>query len=527
MSHDTDDTETEGSDCGGVHRRGFLRGTCTAAALAAVAAGGIGAGTAAAQSEGELSPAGQLLADMPDNWGRWGEDDELGMLNELGSEEMFRGMQAVLRGGAENIERFTLQTPMTGEAIDALVGQGEFPTTDTGDPAFPGRFPARKDNTADWRNAADNAGMRFADDRFDAPLYLQGTSHVDALGHGWFADQDTNGDGAIDQADEQLYNGFSAETSASTRSYDLPVPGLSPGESGEEEATAVSEVNTLSRADISNAADAGIQGRGVLLDVGREMGDEENGWLDLNESITLQDLQDTAEAQGVEIQERDILIIRTGSIERARDPEAPWHALAEPGLKYSDALVEFIDEMEIPYIAGDNLPVEKVQHEVTEEELNDGREDLAGTYVLPVHGVCLRNLGVTINEVLDLSDLAAACAEDGVYTFLFTAAPLHVEGGTGAPVNPIVTKATAVQDDDGDDDGGGDGDGDGGTATGTQEETQTQMETDTETMGEPADTATEAETTGAGSSGFGVGSGLAALAGLAGAKAFEEHTNDE
>jgi hypothetical protein len=46
-------------------------------------------------------------------------------------------------------------------------------------------------------------------------------------------------------------------------------------------------------------------------------------------------------------------------------------------------------------------------------------------------------------------------------------------------------------------------------------------------MGEPADTTTEAETTGAGSSGFGVGSGLAALAGLAGAKAFEEHTNDE
>lgn len=517
MTKETTDTETDETD-GSVQRRRFLQGMGATAAVAAV---GLGTGTATAQ-ESELSPAGRLLADMPDNWGRWGEDDELGMLNELGSEEMFRGMQAVMEGGPEDIGRFTLQTPMTGEAIDALVGQGEFPTTDTGDPAFPGRFPARKDNTADWRNAADNAGMRFADDRFDAPLYLQGTSHVDALGHGWFADQDTNGDGTVDQADEQLYNGFSAETSASTRSYDIPVTGLSPSESGEEEATAVDEVNLLSRADISNAADAGIQGRGVLLDVGRHMGDEENGWLDLNEPITLQDLQDTADAQGVEIQERDILIIRTGSIERARDPDAPWHALAEPGLKYSDALIEFIDEMEIPYIAGDNLPVEKVQHEVTEEDLNDGREDLAGTYALPVHGACLRNLGVTINEVLDLSELAAACAEDGVYSFLFTAAPLHVEGGTGAPVNPVVTKATAVQDDDGDD--GSDGE-DTETETATETETQTGMET--ETMSEPADTTTEEGTTGAGSSGFGIGSALTALAGLAGAKAFEEYTDEE
>ncbi|MFT4881831.1 MAG: kynurenine formamidase [Salinirussus sp.] len=509
MTEETTRTETDETDSS-VQRRRFLQGMGVTAAAAAV---GLGPGTAAAQ-EADLSPAGRLLADMPDNWGRWGEEDELGMLNELGSEEMFRGMEAVMEGGPENIERFTLQTPMTGEAIDALVGQGEFPTTDTGDPAFPGRFPARKDNTADWRNADDNAGMRFADDRFDAPLYLQGTSHVDALGHGWFADRDTNDDGTVDQADEQLYNGFSAETSATTRSYDLPVTGLSPSDAGEEEAAAVDEVNTLSRADISNAADAGIQGRGVLLDVGRELGGGENGWLDLNESVTLQDLRDTADAQGVEIQERDILIIRTGSIERARDPEAPWHALAEPGLKYSDALVEFIDEMDIPYIAGDNLPVEKVQHQVTAEDLNDGREDLAGTYLLPVHGACLRNLGVTINEVLDLSDLAAACAEDGVYTFLFTAAPLHVEGGTGAPVNPVVTKATGVQDT-------------GQADSGEDTETETQTDMETETVGEPADTATEEGTAGAGSSGFGVGSALAALAGLAGAKAFEEHTREE
>jgi len=98
--------------------------------------------------------------------------------------------------------------------------------------------------------------------------------------------------------------------------------------------------------------------------------------------------------------------------------------------------------MDIPYIGADNLPVEKLQHEVTEDDLADGRKDLAGTYVLPLHGALLRDLGVPLNEVLDLSELAAACAEDGVYEFLFTAAPLHVVGGTGGPVNPVVLKAT-------------------------------------------------------------------------------------
>jgi len=41
-----------------------------------------------------------------------------------------------------------------------------------------------------------------------------------------------------------------------------------------------------------------------------------------------------------------------------------------------------------------------------------------------------------------LEDLAAACAEDGIYDFLFTASPLHVEMSTGAPINPVVVKAS-------------------------------------------------------------------------------------
>lgn len=437
MSREKSDSETDSTDEGTIDRRRFLQGVGATTGLAAL---GLSAETVAAETgASKLEPGPKLLEGMPDNWGRWGDEDELGALNLLGSEEMFAGMAAATKRGKKNMERITLQTPITGNAIDALVDDDPSTTgsTDAGDPAFPGRLPARKDNTADWRKAASYSGLRFADDRFDTPLYLQGTSHVDALGHNFFADRDADDDGDIDKHDEQLYNGFPAETTATLKTYDEPVTGLDDGE-----AASIQETHQLSKADISNAADAGIMGRGVLLDVGRYKGDDENGWLPLNEPITLQDLKDTADAQGVEIRERDILLIRTGAIERARTEGVEWDAYAEPGLAYSDDLYHWLHDMDIPYMAGDNLPVEKVLHNVTEDDLHEGREDLAGTYTLPLHGACLRNLGLTLNEVLDLSELGAACAEDGIYEFLFTAAPLHVEGGTGGPVNPVVAKAT-------------------------------------------------------------------------------------
>jgi kynurenine formamidase len=52
----------------------------------------------------------------------------------------------------------------------------------------------------------------------------------------------------------------------------------------------------------------------------------------------------------------------------------------------------------------------------------------------------MRNLGVTLTEIADLEQLAADCAEDGQYAFLYVAAPLKVAQGSGSPVNPVVIK---------------------------------------------------------------------------------------
>jgi kynurenine formamidase len=414
-------------DCGGAEsheldRRTFVRG-CGAAMALAVA--GTSVGDVAAEASGDIET---LLADAPTNWGRWGEDDELGALNLLGSEEAFAGMRAATQRGAKGIQRFPLQLSVTGEVInpdpdrpDVVFPDGEaaWPSTDIGDPAFPPRTPGRRDNTTAVDPDPLAGGVTYVDDKFVTDFFLQGTTHMDALGHAWYGDQ--------------LYNGFSARTTETEKEFETALQGTQRTDSvpGEEECLdPVSGTRGLARADVAEAASEGIAGRGVLLDVGRQFGDED-GRLDLGTGVTFEDLQATAEAQETTIEERDILLVRTGAAERTRDPAAEWAPLDEPGLVYSPELVEWVAEMDIPYIGADNLAVEKVVQTI------DG-----DTYVIPLHGAFLRNLGVYLNEILDLRALGEACAADGIYEFLFTAAPLNVERASGAPINPLVLKAT-------------------------------------------------------------------------------------
>lgn len=339
------------------------------AALAATAAFMVSPAVAD-NSDGE-SLMERLQADAPSNWGKWGDDDQVGTLNYLTDDDVLRGAQAIERG-----RTFTLQIPMTH-------GDG---------PVFPGRVATQHFMTQDegmyWSDKAEAlaGGVKYSDDV--AFMYLQGTTHVDALAHAWYGDD--------------IYGGESAK----------------------------STVHGHAHGDVSAIGERGIVGRGVLLDVGRHMGGD-NGRLAPNTCINLDDLKDTADAQGVEVEERDILIIRTGSIPRffEDEPDAEWDAMTEPGLCYSHELLEWIDTMEIPAIGSDNLAIERVVQEI------DGE-----TAIIPLHGALMRDMGVVLTEIMALEELGADSAEDGQYTFLYTAAPLKMVGGTGSPVNPIVIK---------------------------------------------------------------------------------------
>lgn len=438
-----------------VNRRDFVRAWGVAGALAAT---GVGTGSVAAQSDPEVNDIWTgVLSRLPDNWGKWGEDDEVGALNYLGSEEAAAGLHAAMRRGP-NIEVFPLQLPYTGGVISEDSPQG--------DPVFPTRQPARRDNVVDARHYQGGGaeplagGMKFADDAFVTRLFLQGSTQYDALSHVWY-DHVVGEDG---EREPLLYNGFPAETTGRRTTYDEAVPGLTPENPMEEpfstdlSAEDVTETWGSERGGIENAADEGSVGRGVLLDVGRHLVDDPPYRLDPAACITLDDLRETADAQGVRIRERDVLLVRTGSVERARDPDAEhvWGTggpedLNEPGLCFSQDLVEFLYEKEIPVIGADNLAVEKLTTQTIDvaEDINEdvrGEVDFGGRETLdivnPLHPALITNLGMTVCEILYLEDLAAACADDGVYDFLYAAAPLNIEGGAGAPVNPVVVKAS-------------------------------------------------------------------------------------
>jgi kynurenine formamidase len=311
---------------------------------------------------------GDLLEDAPSNWGKWGADDEVGALNYLGPEQVLAAVRLVRSGKV-----FTLQR---------LIGDPK------GDPVWPGRTPAERTQILDESNWDEGAGgpeypggCHYADDKINA--FLQGSTQYDALGHVWFGGQ--------------LWNGYDARTT----------------------------IGGMDKASVEPIAQRGVVGRAVLLDMARFKG---KPTLDKGETFSHEDLLACAEAQGVEIKKRDILVVRTNFLSLFHEQgEAFYENFVEPGLVYSPELVQWFQDMEIP-----NLVTDTIANEVTIDP-NNG-------VALVLHLALMRNLGVTLTEIADLEQLAADCAEDGQYAFLYVAAPLKVAQGSGSPVNPIAIK---------------------------------------------------------------------------------------
>ncbi len=55
----------------------------------------------------------------------------------------------------------------------------------------------------------------------------------------------------------------------------------------------------------------------------------------------------------------------------------------------------------------------------------------------PVHKLLIVAMGTPIFDDLDLEELSREAQRQVRWEFLFTAAPLRVQGGTGSPLNPI------------------------------------------------------------------------------------------
>ncbi len=314
------------------------------------------------------------------NWGRWGDADELGTLNFITADKVAQAASLVRHGKV-----FPL-----GVDFGSSGPQGAFEfrhnpvhimTVDGGDVNTLAQYGP------DWaRNpAAQQMGgylvdnlFRFNDDMVIMPL--QAATQWDALSHVYYEDQ--------------LYNGYAAGSVTSLGAYHCGIE----------------------KVDIK-----GITSRGVLLDLVRHRGAEV--FLEHGNPITPEELDDVVDSQGVTVGRGDIVLIRTGWWTRflmTGNKTEPYS-----GLDWRCA--SWLHDHEIAAVAADNLQVE------------DPVSGVDGVF-LPLHLLCLRDMGLMFGEYWDLTALAADCANDGVYEFQLVAPPLNVVGAVGSPVNPIAIK---------------------------------------------------------------------------------------
>jgi kynurenine formamidase len=221
-------------------------------------------------------------------------------------------------------------------------------------------------------------GFHFADDYIFMPL--QAATQWDGLSHVFY--------------DGQLYNGYPSTTMNSHGATKLAI----------------------------DKQAKGIAGRGVLLDVAAYRGVE---WLQAGNVITPEDLDGAAAKQGVQVMAGDIVLFRTGWRKLFTSTGDPKQFMAgEPGLGL--ACVEWLHGHDIAAVASDNWAIEALPGETDD--------------ALPVHCVLIRDLGMTLGEMLDFEELAADCAQDGVYEFLLTAPPIKFAKAVGSPINPLAIK---------------------------------------------------------------------------------------
>ena len=168
-------------------------------------------------------------------------------------------------------------------------------------------------------------------------------------------------------------------------------------------------------------AKEGIVSRGVLLDIPRLLG---RPWLEPCEAIDPEHLAAAEKAQGVTVEEGDILLVATGRDAR-REAKGRWSPVevGMPGLHVE--CIPWLHERGISILGSDVV-----------SDVLPG--PCPGTkFGMPIHQCTLVAMGVHLLDNLHLGSLMSACAELSQWEFQLTVAPLRIEGGTGSPVNPI------------------------------------------------------------------------------------------
>jgi kynurenine formamidase len=240
------------------------------------------------------------------NWGRWGDDDQVGAANLIGGGKVVAAARRVRRGqvvplgltlgdggpqtGANG--RFNCMCYAIASGTDHELGRQQFGGT-------PLPFE-----------------MGYADDT--VVMHLQSSTHWDSLCHIFHRGR--------------MYNGYPASESTASGSARNGVQHLT----------------------------GRLVGRGVLLDVPASKGLD---WLEDGYAITIDDLEAAAEFGHVRVDSGDIILLRTGQLARCRVQGWGTYAGGDaPGLSF--LTVPWLYEREIAAVASDTWGVEVRPNEI-------------------------------------------------------------------------------------------------------------------------------------------------------------------
>lgn len=240
------------------------------------------------------------------NWGRWGDDDQIGTLNYIGPDEVRSAAALVTcgetvsctlpfdqRGPQTGSLRSNPRNLMTATGADHLAGAQD---------VLPSGFGAAK-------------GYGRSDDVLIIPN--QAGTQWDSLSHIFW--------------EGKMYNGRSAGLVSS---------------------------GGAAKNGIENSAGK-IVTRGVLLDVAAHRG---VGSLEPGEAISAAELEAVAAAEGVEVRRGDALIVRTGFLAARRHAWGDYAGGAAPGLSLHTA--PWVHEREIAAVVSDTWGVEVRPNEI-------------------------------------------------------------------------------------------------------------------------------------------------------------------
>ena len=194
------------------------------------------------------------------NWGRWGDDDQLGCLNLITPVKRRQAASLVQIG-----ETVSCSRPVTTDMAPDIRHQVQRFMVDSGE----GRDTDPPERKIARRGAAEFIGMVF---------HGQSITHIDAMSHySW---------------EGRMYNGVPASVVTSREG---------------------------AQSHSIEPASNGIVSRGILLDIPKVRGVE---WLSPDDPVMPEDLEAAESLHGVQVTEGDILLVRTGYYRR-RIEEGP------------------------------------------------------------------------------------------------------------------------------------------------------------------------------------------------------------